>query len=177
MIAATLCAMSTMTFGAWLRAARRSHRPPISQERLAEKTGIDRAHLSRMENDKVGLPLYETRQRIHQALGTSDDDLHAAGVSLRSDYTAAPPRQIVTAPDTNPFSPNDIRHRIVEEMKAIDMTGPDAGFWQQHFVVETWLYRDMKAGLGDELQATTELGEVASQFGPEGTIEDDVNVG
>lgn len=140
-------------------------------------TGIDRAHLSRMENDKVGLPLHETRQRIHQVLGTSDDDLHAAGVSLRSDYTPAPPRDIVTVPESNPFPPDDLRYRVVEELKAIDLDGPDGGFWRQHLTVELWLFRDMRAGLGDEIQATTELGEVSHRFGPEGTIEDDVNVG
>jgi transcriptional regulator with XRE-family HTH domain len=51
----------------------------------------------------------------------------------------------------NPFEPGDIRHRIVEEMRAIDMDGPDGGFWRQHFTVESWLYRDMRAGLGDDL--------------------------
>lgn len=124
MIAATLFPMNTATFGAWLRQARRSHRPPVSQERLAEITGIDRAHLSRMENDKVGLPLYETRQRIHQALGTSDDELRAFGVALRIDHTAAPARQ---AP-LDAFAADDPENvrELIALLRTVRLTGERA---------------------------------------------------
>jgi transcriptional regulator with XRE-family HTH domain len=78
--------MSELTFGAWLRNARSNHQPRISQERLAELTGMDRAHLSKIENDRVDLPRFETRLRIHRVLGTSDRDLIDAGVKLREDF-------------------------------------------------------------------------------------------
>jgi transcriptional regulator with XRE-family HTH domain len=65
-------------FGKWMAAQRK--RRGISQERLGKITGIDRGHLSKIENGKIELPGYETRQRIHAALGTSENDLKALGI-------------------------------------------------------------------------------------------------
>jgi transcriptional regulator with XRE-family HTH domain len=65
-------------YGIWLVGRRKRWR--ISQERLAKITGIDRGHISKIESGRIDLPTYETRQRIHAALGTTEDELRALGI-------------------------------------------------------------------------------------------------
>lgn len=153
--------MSELTFGAWLRSARSNHQPRISQERLAELTGIERSYLSRIENDHVAMPTYETRQRIHQALGTSDEDVARAGVVIRPDLTFVarpgppthdqwgrplPPHWIalgedpdelpVRATPANPFDPSDLRWHVVEALRSLDMTAEHNEWLMQMFLRE-----------------------------------------
>lgn len=92
------------TFGPWLKSARERSR--ISQERLARITGIDRGHLSKMENDRIDLPRYETRERIHAALGTTEDELVALGIvrpaTMRVGTATATARAEPSTPDQFP---------------------------------------------------------------------------
>ena len=61
---------------------------------------------------------------------------------------------VETGPVTleNPFDRNDIRWRVVEAMRALDLTGPDRGFWLSHFALELRMYQDIAAGFLDDLQ-------------------------
>jgi transcriptional regulator with XRE-family HTH domain len=130
--------MSDSTFGQWLRQARTSHQPRISQERLSQLTGIERTYLSKMENGKVELPLMETRERIHAALGTTDADVTAFGIDVRRDYETRNQeieraitfgtKLLESRPDyddVNPFGRDDPRWNVVESLKTIDVTNED----------------------------------------------------
>lgn len=66
------------TFGQWLRGKREE--TGLSQERLAVAVGVDRAYVNKVERGKVNLPNPETRERFHQVLGTSEEDLVRAGI-------------------------------------------------------------------------------------------------
>jgi transcriptional regulator with XRE-family HTH domain len=74
----------TATYGTWLKRTRKAR--GVSQERLSELATIDRGHLSRIENNRIDLPQWETRQKIHQVLETTDEELVAAGI-LDAVYT------------------------------------------------------------------------------------------
>ncbi len=73
-----------MRYGDWLKMkrGRRGAVGFISQQRLADQVGIDRTYLNRIERGFIQLPEDDLRGRIHRALGTSDDDVRQAGVSL-----------------------------------------------------------------------------------------------
>lgn len=70
--------MARMEFGDWLRVERRSR--GLTQREVEEAAEISHSHYSKMENGGIKLPAPETRKRIHEVFGTSDDDLVAAGI-------------------------------------------------------------------------------------------------
>ena len=102
-------------------------------------TGIERTYLSKMENGKVGLPLAETRERIHAALGTTDADVTAFGIDVRRDYETRnqeieraitrgkqilesfPAYAVDPSPEANPFQHDDPRWQYVEILKRFDL--------------------------------------------------------
>lgn len=61
-----------MRYGTWLR-LRREERG-FTQEILAERAGVNRSHLNRIERGTVSLPGRDLRERINQALGIAPDD-------------------------------------------------------------------------------------------------------
>lgn len=65
-------------YGKWQIETRK--RVGVSQQRLAEMSGIDRGHISKIETGKVELPLRETRDKIHAVLGTSEQELVELGI-------------------------------------------------------------------------------------------------
>ena len=67
-----------LTYGDWLKEARRAR--GLTQKRVSEVAGMGVSHVSRIENGGIDLPTKATRDRIHEALGTSDDDLVSAGI-------------------------------------------------------------------------------------------------
>jgi transcriptional regulator with XRE-family HTH domain len=61
-----------LKYGTWLRLRREERN--LTQEGLAERAGINRSHLNRIERGAVSLPGREMRERINQALGIAHDD-------------------------------------------------------------------------------------------------------
>lgn len=94
-------------FSKWLIQARR--RVGVSQQQLADMTGIDRGHLSKIETGRVSMPLYETRQRIHAALNTSEAELLELGIVQR---------------DVAAGARNRIHHRVAEAGSVYDVGDP-----------------------------------------------------
>lgn len=65
-------------YGQWLKKCRADK--GITQVQLAVAAGIGQTYLSKIESGKVDLPNAELRDRIHDVLGTTEDQLVAAGV-------------------------------------------------------------------------------------------------
>jgi transcriptional regulator with XRE-family HTH domain len=130
------------TLGKFIR-DRRVYRHQMSRD-LAAAVGIDAATLSRLETGGMKtLPDPALLRRLAEALGvTVPDLLEAAGYLTESD------RQQVNA---NPFDRHDIRFRVVEAMKAVDLDGPEMAFWHGHFSLQLRMYRDIATyGIGDD---------------------------
>lgn len=73
------CMDTVRTYAEWLKARRLG--AGLTQQQLADATGIHRTYIIRME--KVGhidLPELETRQKVHAALGTTEEELIALGI-------------------------------------------------------------------------------------------------
>jgi transcriptional regulator with XRE-family HTH domain len=70
------------TFAQWLRQKRGRRGEPgfISQVELARRMNVDRTFIVQLEKPGNRLPLYDTRQKIHAALGTTEDELRALGI-------------------------------------------------------------------------------------------------
>jgi transcriptional regulator with XRE-family HTH domain len=67
------------TYADWLRGKRLAL--GITQQQLADATGIHRTYIIRMEKPgHIDLPALETRQKVHAALGTTEDELIALGI-------------------------------------------------------------------------------------------------
>lgn len=68
-------------FGAWLRGKRGRKGDPgfITQEALAQRIGVTRSYIVQIES-KPDTPTFPTRRKIHDALGTSEDELIALGI-------------------------------------------------------------------------------------------------
>lgn len=101
-------------YGAWLVSMRKRRR--ISQQRLADETGIDRGHLSKIERGTVYLPQHETRQRIHPVLLTTEDELIERGIVSPVNGRAGPARvggHERTAPTADAFPPGSDAARLV----------------------------------------------------------------
>lgn len=77
-----------MTYGDWLRSERRKR--GLSQAQLGDLAGKHRTHINRIENSGIDRPDESTRFQIHRALGTTEDDLVAAGVLVRMDFAGGP---------------------------------------------------------------------------------------
>lgn len=73
--------MKNMIFGDWLK--RERARRKLRQVDLEEAADLSYGQVSKYERGTLMLPGEDVRQRIHDALGTSDDDLVAAGVLSR----------------------------------------------------------------------------------------------
>lgn len=74
--------MKRTGFGHWLYEKRIARR--WSQADLEREAGLSERYASRLEG-KAKAPQDEVRERIHKALGTSDDDLVQAGILERID--------------------------------------------------------------------------------------------
>ncbi len=74
--------MNDVTFGQWMKAKRRHL--GLTQYDLERDSGIARSHLSKIENDGISMPEKATRERLHEVLGTTDDDLVAVGLLTKS---------------------------------------------------------------------------------------------
>jgi transcriptional regulator with XRE-family HTH domain len=73
----------TTSYGQWLKAKRGRRGEPgfVSQEELAQKIGVSRTYVNQIEAKPAGSPPnYETRQKIHAALGTSEEELRRLGI-------------------------------------------------------------------------------------------------
>lgn len=70
------------TFGGWLKRRRGVRGEPgfVSQQELADRVGVLRTYVNQIENGRIGIPALPLRQRIHGVLGTTEDDLIAAGI-------------------------------------------------------------------------------------------------
>lgn len=77
----TLFVTMDFGFGAWLadKRGRRGEPGFVSQRELARRMSVDATYISQLEK-RHGPPSYETRQRIHDALGTTDDELIGLGI-------------------------------------------------------------------------------------------------
>lgn len=121
-------AMSTTTYGDWLKRNRLSRRLTQggleSQARLAEK------YVSRIEN-RGTLPEEEVRQRIHDVFGTSDEDLVAEGILSR--LTGPDGTAVYVRPDRSLGLPATALDQLRAMIKAgeIDEDGAQA-------IIEWW---------------------------------------
>jgi transcriptional regulator with XRE-family HTH domain len=73
--------MNTETYGDWLDRQRR--RRKLTQQQLGDAVGLKPSYISKIKNGHIKLPDEDTRARIHQALGTTEDDLVAVGILER----------------------------------------------------------------------------------------------
>jgi transcriptional regulator with XRE-family HTH domain len=120
------------SYGEWLRRKRGTKRMPgfISQQGLADKVGVLRTYINQIENGRVDVPEYPLRQRIHEALGSSEQELIDLGivrdVSLRGTATAhieahAPTVQVIVrdrGTETAPTSrADDFWHSLTVDQK------------------------------------------------------------
>lgn len=76
--------MERLTFGDWLRGMRSRH-GEMTQQALADATGLQRSYIVRIERGGVKLPNEETRARFHAVFGTTEADLEQLGIVPRYD--------------------------------------------------------------------------------------------
>lgn len=76
--------MSNITFGTWLKEQRALRR--MSQVALEERADLSDKHVSKFETGNYGMPTEDVRLRIHEALGTTEEDLVEAGLLRRMQY-------------------------------------------------------------------------------------------
>lgn len=72
------------TFGDWLK--KEMEAKGYNKSSLQRETGIDRAHIRRMENGEIEMPETPTREKLHAAFGTSDADLETLGILIREEF-------------------------------------------------------------------------------------------
>lgn len=75
--------MKKTTFGDWLKRQREVRR--LTQKDVERQANLSQNYVSRLESGRITLPVPETRELIHMALGTSEDDLVAVGILERID--------------------------------------------------------------------------------------------
>lgn len=73
--------MSNMRFGDWLKSIRMSQ--GLTQSELEAAANLGTAYVSKVERGDIALPGPEARSRIHQAFGTTEDDLVEVGILVR----------------------------------------------------------------------------------------------
>lgn len=61
------------SFASWLKAKRRETK--MTQAELASATGLDRTYVTQIENGRVRLPQWSTRQKFHDVFGSDDTEL------------------------------------------------------------------------------------------------------
>lgn len=69
--------MNFETFGDWLAYTRK--RRKMTQAKLAAASGLNPTYISKIERNEIEFPRDVTRESLHLALGTSEDDLVALG--------------------------------------------------------------------------------------------------
>ncbi len=75
--------MIAQTYGGWLATQRKRHK--LTQAGLSKQTGINATYISKIERSEIELPGEELREKLHIALGTSEEDLVAVGILERID--------------------------------------------------------------------------------------------
>lgn len=97
------CMDTVRTYAEWLKARR--HDVGLTQQQLADATGIHRTYILRMEKPgHIDLPGLETRQKVHAALGTTEDELIALGI-VRPGVRV--PLQTIVLPPREPAQSED----------------------------------------------------------------------
>jgi transcriptional regulator with XRE-family HTH domain len=104
-------------FGPAIR--RRREALGLNQTELAERAGVQRAHLSEVERGKIALPNADFRRKIAEALGMS----HAALLVAAGELTAEEAGLVALA-HKPPFPEGDIRNRILARLP--DLRDDDA---------------------------------------------------
>jgi transcriptional regulator with XRE-family HTH domain len=79
--------MEKMAFQAWLKRERK--RANLTQEELGERAGLGRTYVNKIERQRVDVPTYETRQKLHKVLGTSEDVDLSRNANLQIGTTTA----------------------------------------------------------------------------------------
>lgn len=135
--------MERLTFGDWLRGMRFRH-GEMTQQALADATGLQRSYIVKVETGRVQLPEAETRARFHAVFGTTEADLEQLGIVPRYDQwgrvlpgTANASGSVVTAlAGVNPFDTGDLRWHVVEALRTLDMTSDQNEWLMQMFLRE-----------------------------------------
>ncbi len=66
--------MATLeTYAQWLKAKRREQ--GLTQEQLAEASGLGRTYVNAIENGRIKLPQFVTRQKLHDVFGSDEAEL------------------------------------------------------------------------------------------------------
>ena len=87
--------MDRAPFGHWLKAQRRVRK--LTQAGLEAAAGLGDNYVSKVERGELRLPGEDVRERIHRALGTTDDDLVRAGILERIDTPGYEPVYVPAA--------------------------------------------------------------------------------
>jgi transcriptional regulator with XRE-family HTH domain len=113
-----------MTFGEWMREKRGVEGEPgfVSQNELARRMRVSRSYVVQLEG-KDGLPTLPTRQKVHAALGTTEEELKGLGI-LRSHERTVPSTVAISASDSGTLSAEehvtitnpDDRHSVTLEV-------------------------------------------------------------
>lgn len=74
------------SIGHWLRSARKAK--GLTQEELANGSGLTRPYIGSLERGKIALPQQRTREKLHHVLGTTDDELEDLGLLARDEFGA-----------------------------------------------------------------------------------------
>lgn len=105
--------MTNLTYGDWLKEQRAIRR--ITQTDLEDAAKLGPKYVSKLEAGIIRTPRDNVRERIHEALGTSDEDLVSAGIFSKITHegdTVYLPRQSqkglgITTPRTLTGLPTD----------------------------------------------------------------------
>jgi transcriptional regulator with XRE-family HTH domain len=74
--------MKMLTFGEWLQGKRGRKGDPgfVSQNELAKRMGVTRSYIGQLEDPTKPTPTFPTRQKVHAALGSSEQELVDLGI-------------------------------------------------------------------------------------------------
>lgn len=72
------------TFAEWVK--KRRGELKLTQDKLAEETGLGRTYINSIERGRIKLPQYETRQKLHRVFGSDDRELQDYGIIQWDDY-------------------------------------------------------------------------------------------
>lgn len=100
----------TLTYGEWLRRKRGTRGTPgfISQQDLGDRAGVLRTYINQIENGRVGTPEPPLRRRLHEALGTSEEELVRIGLISASQLADEAMRGVREIPaEYGPNAPPD----------------------------------------------------------------------
>lgn len=118
--------MTNLNFGDWLKEQRAIRR--MTQTDLEEAASLGPKYVSKLEAGIIKTPRDNVRERIHEALGTSDEDLVIAGIFSKVTHegdTVYLPRQsqkglgVVTVQPQTPLTASYVNEELAQAAEAV----------------------------------------------------------